>query len=223
IGLGELRAHRRRTVDAERLALSDEALALVAREAEGSLRDAQSLLEQVLTVAGGGADDAAVRQVLGAADRRLVVAVADAILAGDPGACVRHLAELHAHGYDAQRFCRDLLEHFRHLAVLAATGERGAAPGGLWDRFLARVQEEKLVAPYMMLLSGTLLAADGEALRIGIENEAARRELSRKETLQRLRAIASEVAGRELRVEVGPLPSEHAAQAPLAQARRRTE
>ena len=101
---------------------------------------------------------------------------------------------------------------------------REAAPaGGLWDRFLARVQEEKLVAPYMMLLSGTLLAADGEALRIGIENEAARRELSRKETLQRLRAIASEVAGRELRVEVGPLPSEHAAQAPLAQARRRTE
>src|SRR5229473_2203222 len=124
IGLGELRAHLRRTVDAERLALSDEALALVAREAEGSLRDAQSLLEQVLTVAGSAADDAAVRQVLGAADRRLVVAVADAVLAGDPGACVRHLAELYAHGYDAQRFCRDLLEHFRHLAVLAATGER---------------------------------------------------------------------------------------------------
>src|SRR2546425_1042318 len=232
------------------------------------------------------------------------------------------LGELRAHGYDAQRFCRDLLEHFRHLAVLAATGERAlvaelpeaevaalaaqagrrsaddlqrffrllleadealaaparsvdpklvlemcvvrlatlppllplddilhrleafgagnpaapgggaarenvprpreAAPGGgLWDRFLARVQEEKLVAPYMMLLSGTLLAADGEALRIGIDNEAARRELSRKETLQRLRAIASEVAGRELRVEVGPLPSEHAGPAPLAPARRR--
>jgi DNA polymerase-3 subunit gamma/tau len=324
IGLSELRAHLRRTAQAEQLALSDEALALVAREAEGSLRDAQSLLEQVMTVAGRGADEAAVRQVLGAADRRLVVAVADAVLAGDPGACVRHLAELHAHGYDAQRFCRDLLEHFRHLAVLAATGERAlvaelpeaevnalvaqagrrspddlqrffrllleadealAAParsvdpklvlemcvvrlatlppllpvddilrrlealgagnpappagaagresvprpreaatgGGLWDRFLARVQEEKLVAPYMMLVSGTLLAADGEALRIGIDNEAARRELSRKEILERLRAIASEVAGRELRVEVGPLPSEHAAQAPLAQARRRTE
>src|SRR5207244_1375722 len=86
--------------------------------------NAQFLLEQVLTVAGSAADDAAVRQVLGAADRRLVVAVADAILAGEPGACVRHLAELHAHGYDAQRFCRDLVEHFRHLAVLAATGER---------------------------------------------------------------------------------------------------
>src|SRR6266852_2143233 len=327
IGLGELRAHLRRTADAEGLQLSDDALALVAREAEGSLRDAQSLLEQVLTVAGGGADAAAVRQVLGAADRGLVVAVAESILASDPGACVRQLAELHAHGYDAQRFCRDLLEHFRHLAVLAATGERalvadlpeaevealaaqaarrsaddlqrffrllleadealatparsvdpklvlemcvvrlatlqpllplddilrrleavgagspaasGPAPagaprastprpreaapgGGLWEQFLARVQEEKLLAPYMWLRSGTLLAAEGGTLRIGIENEAARRELSRKEILQRLRAIATEVAGRELRVEVGPLPNEHAAQAPLAQARRRTE
>src|SRR5689334_583664 len=124
IGLGELRAHLKRTVAAEGIVLSDEALAMVAREAEGSLRDAQSLLEQVLTVAGTAADDATVREVLGAADRRLVVAVAAAVLAGDPGACIRHLAELHGHGYDAQRFCRDLLEHFRNLAVLRATGER---------------------------------------------------------------------------------------------------
>ncbi len=327
IGLGELRAHLRRTVDAEGLVLPDEALALVAREAEGSLRDAQSLLEQILAV-GGPVDAAAVRQVLGAADHGLVLAVTDAILAGDPGACIRRLGELHAHGYDPQRFCRDLLEHFRHLAVLAATGERAlvadlpeaevqaltaqaerrssddlqrffrllletdealatparsvdpqlvlemcvvrlatlqpllplddilrrleafgagtpsasappakpgprasappgprtAAPGGdLWERFLVRVQEEKLLAPYMMLRSATLLTAEGEALCIGIDNEAARRELSRKEILQRLRAIATEVAGRTLRVEVGPLPSEHAEQAPLAQARRRTE
>jgi DNA polymerase III subunit gamma/tau len=323
IGLGELRTHLRRTADAEGLRLSDESLALVAREAEGSLRDAQSLLEQVLTVAGASADDASVREVLGAADRRLVVAVADAVLAGDPAGCIRQLAALHSHGYDAQRFCRDLLEHFRHLAVLAATRERalladlpeaevealaaqaerrspddlqrffrllveadealatpartvdpklvlemcvlrlatlppllpvddivrrlealgaggvpapgggvrasgpspsGTAPAaGLWDRFLARVHEEKLVAPYMMLLSGTLLSSEGGALRIGIDNEANRRELSRKETLQRLRAIASEVAGRELQIELGPLPSEHAGQAPLAQARRRTQ
>jgi DNA polymerase-3 subunit gamma/tau len=317
IGLGELRAHLRKTVDAEGLQLSDEALALVAREAEGSLRDAQSLLEQVLTVAGTAADDATVREVLGAADRRLVVAVADAIIASDPGACIRQLTELHAHGYDAQRFCRDLLEHFRHLAVLGATGERAlladlpeaevaalvaqaarrspddlqrffallldadetlsapartvdptlvlemcavrlatlapllpvddilrrlealgtgagpaspaAAPSGgrpagtvLWDRFLARVKEEK-VSLYLALAAGKLLAADGGTLRIGVENEAMRRELSRKETLVRLGAIAGEIAGRDVRVEVGPLPSEHAGDAPLAQARRKTE
>src|SRR5262245_53973697 len=300
IGLGELRAHLKRTVDAEGLKLSDDALALVAREAEGSLRDAQSLLEQVLTVAGTAADDATVREVLGAADRRLVIAVADAIIATDPGACIRQLTELHAHGYDAQRFCRDLLEHFRHLAVLGATGDRtlladlpeaevaalvaqaerrsaddlqrffaillaadetlsapartvdptlvlemcavrlatlppllpvddilrrlealgtgagsAAGPasaggtvradgGALWDRFLARVKQEK-VSLYLTLAAGKLLGTDGGTLRIGIENEAMRRELSRKETLGRLATIAGEIAGRDVRVEVGPL------------------
>src|SRR5690242_16172002 len=124
IGLAELRAHLRKTADAEGLKLSDDALALIAREAEGSLRDAQSLLEQVLAIAGDTPDDAAVREILGAADRRLVVAVADAILAADPGAAIRRIGELHAHGYDPQRFCRDLLDHFRHLAVLRTTGDR---------------------------------------------------------------------------------------------------
>src|SRR5262249_49986594 len=124
IGLGELRAHLRKTVDTEGIALSDDGLALIAREAEGSLRDAQSLLDQVLAMAGQAADDAAVREILGAADRRLVVAVVDDVLAGDPAACLRDLAQLHGHGYDPQRFCRDLLEHVRHLAVLRATGDR---------------------------------------------------------------------------------------------------
>jgi len=324
IGLGELRASLRKAVDAEKMELSDDALALIAREAEGSLRDAQSLLEQLLAVAGTTVDDATVRSVLGAADRRLVFAVADAILAADPGACVRHLAELYGHGYDAQRFCRDLLEHFRNLAVVRTTGDRtlvadlpeaevdavtaqaarrsaddlqrcfallldadetlaapartvdpqlvlemavvrlatlapllpvddilrrlealgGAAPGaapapgagtdrkavalapahagGLWESFLARVKQEK-VSLYMSLATGKLIASDGGTLRIGIENESMRRELGRKETLDRLRAIARDVAGRELAVEVGPVPPEHAGDTPLAQARKRTE
>jgi DNA polymerase III gamma/tau subunit len=322
IGLGELRAHLRKTVDGEGIKLSDESLALVAREAEGSLRDAQSLLEQVLAVVGKAADDATVREVLGAADRRLVVAVADAVLAADAAAAFRRLAELHAYGYDAQRFCRDLLEHFRNLAVLRATGERAllaelpeaevealvaqaerrsaddlqrffrllleadetlsapartvdpklvlemtvvriatlppllpvddilqrlealaggkvvaakpASPGSvktatpatgggdLWDRFLTRVREDK-ISLYMQLAGGKLLSTEGDLLRIGVENEAMRRELSRKETLQRLKTIAREISGRDLRVEVGPLPEEHAGEAPLAQARRRTE
>src|SRR5213596_1877775 len=143
IGLGELRAHLRRTVDAERLALSDEALALVAREAEGSLRDAQSLLEQVLTVAGGGADDAAVRQVLGAADRRLVVAVADAILAGDPGACVRHLAELAATG---ERALMAELPEAEVDALAAQAGRRSADDLQRFFRLLLEA-DEALAAP----------------------------------------------------------------------------
>jgi hypothetical protein len=90
----------------------------------------------------------------------------------------------------------------------------------MWQEFLARVRQEK-VSLYMALAAGKLLALEGEALRIGIDNEAMRRELSRRETLDRLRDIAGAVAGRTLRVEIGPVPSEH--ETPLAVARRRTE
>jgi len=324
IGLKELRAHLGRAAAGEKAALSEDAIALIAREAEGSLRDAQSLLEQVLAAADGATDVAAVRTVLGAADRRLVVDVTDAILASDPAAVVRRLGELHAHGYDPQRFCRDLLEHFRDLAVLRATGDRsllaelpeaevqalvaqaerrssddlqrffqlllkadealavpartvdprlvlemcavrlatlppllpvdevlgrleslaGGAPpsaagaaaprtsraepprsavsGGLWEQLLERVQRDKK-ALYMALATGRLVAASDTALQIGIENEAMRRELSRRETLEQLRACAREVTGRDVTVEIGPLPPERAGDAPLAEARRRTE
>jgi DNA polymerase-3 subunit gamma/tau len=326
IGLRELREHLAGAAAAEGIAIPEDALALVAREAEGSLRDAQSLLEQVLAAADGPIDAAAVRTLLGAADRALVVAVADAILAGDPAAVVRRLAELHAHGYDAQRFCRDLLEHFRDLAVVRTTGDvslladrpdaevqtladqaerrsgddlqrffqlllradealavpartvdprlvlemcavrlatlppllpiddvlarlesltggapaaaaaapsprattapppsaRGAGGDGLWERLLECVQRDRK-AIYMALATGRLLAAEGDALRIGVENEAMRRELSRRETIEHLRACAREITGRDVSVEVGPLPAERADEAPLAQARRRTE
>ena len=50
-----------------------------------------------------------------------------------------------------------------------------------------------------------------------------RRDLLRRETLDQLRAIAREVAGPAVNVEVGPVPPEHAAETPLAQARKRTE
>jgi hypothetical protein len=84
------------------------------------------------------------------------------------------------------------------------------------------VREEK-VALYLSLARARLLSAEGEALRIGVESEAMRRDLTRRETLECLEAIAREVAGRPLRVEVGPLPRELTAETPMAQARRRTE
>src|SRR5580765_8013251 len=71
IGLGALTAELRRAVEREGVALPEGTLALVAREAEGSLRDAQSLLEQVLAAGEGTPDEATARALLGAADRAL--------------------------------------------------------------------------------------------------------------------------------------------------------
>src|SRR5215813_11254652 len=102
IGLDELTAHLGRTVAAEQRTIGPAALAMLAREADGSLRDAQSLLEQVLATGAATIDEAMVREVIGGADRGLVLEVAGAVLDGDAGACVRALRTLYAHGYDAR-------------------------------------------------------------------------------------------------------------------------
>src|SRR5262249_39276533 len=53
----------------------------------------------------------------------------DAILAGDARACLAALRSLYARGYDARRFCRDLLEHLRHLTVFRTTNDRELLAG----------------------------------------------------------------------------------------------
>src|SRR5258706_5707227 len=73
IGLQELVDHLARTVAAEGRAMTPAALALLAREADGSLRDAQSLLEQVLATGSASVDEAMLREVIGGADRQLAV------------------------------------------------------------------------------------------------------------------------------------------------------
>jgi len=94
--------------------------------------------------------------------------------------------------------------------------------GGVWEGVLRRVQDER-VSLYMALAAARPLGMADGVLRIGVENEALRRECSRKESLEILRTIASEVAGRALQVDIGPLPAAHAQDTPAAQAKRRTE
>ncbi len=107
----------RQIAGAEHIDISDGALFLIAREGEGSMRDAQSLLDQVLAGASGAVQDADVLEALGVADRRVIAAVADAIIARDAAGVLPPLDDAYRHGCDLRRFTRDLLEHVRNLAV----------------------------------------------------------------------------------------------------------
>jgi DNA polymerase-3 subunit gamma/tau len=101
----------------EGITVSPRALLMMAREGEGSMRDAQSLLDQVIAFAGKTIRDEDVLAALGLADRKLLYAAAEAILDHNPTQALERLNELHLFGYDMRRFARDLLEHFRNLAV----------------------------------------------------------------------------------------------------------
>ena len=101
----------------EGIEISDRALFLIAREGEGSMRDAQSLFDQVIASAGKTIRDEDVVSALCLAYRKLLYAVADAIVQRNPSRALEILNELHLYGYDMRRFARELLEHFRNLAV----------------------------------------------------------------------------------------------------------
>jgi DNA polymerase-3 subunit gamma/tau len=88
------------------------------------MRDAQSLLDQVVASAAGPVSDEDVLAALGIADRALIYDTGDAIIGGDAARALELLDGVHQQGYDMRRLTRDLLEHFRNLAVLKVSGGR---------------------------------------------------------------------------------------------------
>ena len=119
----------------EGLDITDEALLLLAREADGSMRDAQSLLEQVLAMAepAGRKDkkaqvnEALLQEVLGLAERRTLYEISAAVIRGDARRCVELVAQAVAQGRDVNRLSRDLVEHFRNLLVARLASGRNDA------------------------------------------------------------------------------------------------
>jgi DNA polymerase-3 subunit gamma/tau len=104
----------------EEIAAEGEALALIARAAEGSVRDALSLLDQAIAHAGGsshkavGADD--VRQMLGLADRTRVIDLFEALMRGDPSRALKELRGQYDSGADPAVVLADLAE-FTHFVT----------------------------------------------------------------------------------------------------------
>lgn len=95
-----------------------EALLILAREADGSMRDAQSLLEQVLAFAGDRKLDAELmREALGVVDSSLLEATLDSILSHQPGEVFEHIDRLYQRGLDFKRFGDALITYTRDLLV----------------------------------------------------------------------------------------------------------
>ncbi len=114
----ELHAHLRKVADGEKIRVSDEALARVARAAEGSVRDALSLFDQVLAFSGSEVRDEDVSALLGLIDRELLLRAAGAVVAGDSLGALELVETLADYGADYRNFARELLLHFREILLL---------------------------------------------------------------------------------------------------------
>jgi DNA polymerase-3 subunit gamma/tau len=109
---------RLRAIAAEEgVVIGDKVLFTLAREAEGSMRDAQSLLDQITAGAAGEIADDDALAVLGIADHQVVLDLAEAVIAAQPAEALAVLEDVYRKGGDMRRLTRDLLEYFRDLAV----------------------------------------------------------------------------------------------------------
>jgi len=111
----------------EKVEISPEALALIARAADGSVRDGLSMLDQAIAHGGGVVDAAQVRDMLGLADRSKVLDLFEKTLRGDAKAVVAALGEMHDSGADPVVILQDLLELTHWVTRLKVAPEAGAS------------------------------------------------------------------------------------------------
>jgi DNA polymerase-3 subunit gamma/tau len=107
----------RRVAEAEGIRLSEAALSLVARSAEGGMRDALSMLDQVRAACGEEASDEAVAEALGAVDAGGICRLAGALVRRDGAAVLEEVGALHARGQEMRRVADELVRHLRDVVV----------------------------------------------------------------------------------------------------------
>ncbi len=129
IALPKVVARLRYIVDAEKVEISDRALALVARRGEGSMRDSLSSLDQVIAFCGESVNDEDVQGLLGMVDRRLLLDIVEALVLKDSRRALAALQRADAMGISFRQLCQQLVDVFRSLVFLKVMED----PGELLD------------------------------------------------------------------------------------------
>ncbi|NJC41256.1 DNA polymerase-3 subunit gamma/tau [Brevundimonas alba] len=142
--------HLARIADREGMKIEQDALALIARAAEGSVRDGLSLLDQALVQGEKGetVQTTVVRDMLGLADRSQTIALFEAVMAGRTPEALELFRTLYGYGADPVQVTNDLLEHCHAASVAKMLGPQATR--------LPNDQAQKLTALGAVISAGTL-------------------------------------------------------------------
>ena len=181
IGADKLAAHFGKVVAAEGAQAEEEALALIARAAEGSARDGLSILDQAIAHAdmeGGGVSAAQVREMLGLSDRGAIRRLLGLLLEGDAAAALKALRDQYDLGVDPVGVLRGLLEAVHGVTMAKMGGSADPAQSAeereALNGWAARLSFSQLHRLWQLLLKG-----HDEAARAVMPLEAAEMALLR--------------------------------------------
>jgi len=158
----EIATHLKKIADREGLSLNDEAIGLIARAAQGSIRDSLSLLDQV--VAFGARTSGEVSEALGLIPGDLVRELAVSVLRGEPAQAILAIEKVHRFGGDIQHLSQDLLLFLRDLALFAEFGRDGET---LYTRPIQELEEvpDGLLDPLVLSELVDMLSRGLEGIR----------------------------------------------------------
>ncbi len=118
VAYGELIHALRKITDTESISIDEQSLLYIAKRAEGSVRDAQSILEQVIAYCGKEIGQDKVAELLGIVGSESIQTISDAILSGHVEDILDVVNALVIQGHDLEEFYKELIEHFRNLLVI---------------------------------------------------------------------------------------------------------
>lgn len=107
----------RTILNAEQIGADEKALSIIGQEAQGSMRDALSILDQVLAAGASDITAQIVADLLGVVEGRVFLDLSKAILDSDPRTCIEIVRHVDHDGYDIPTFSKGLLEHLGNLVV----------------------------------------------------------------------------------------------------------
>ena len=128
--------------EAEQISIPEDALREIARAGEGSMRDAQSAFDQVISFAGNQIKKEDVEQALGVAGADILIRVMNGIAAHQPAEALAVVEEVVMRGHDLRNFSRDLLAHFRDLLVTKVSGSEELLESAVCDHEELRRQAD---------------------------------------------------------------------------------
>ncbi|HUK99376.1 MAG TPA: DNA polymerase III subunit gamma/tau [Nitrospirota bacterium] len=123
ISLREIIEQLRKIADSEELTISDQGLAIIARAAEGSMRDSQSLLDQAVSYSGKVIKDEDLQATLGSVAQNALLKFTASLLVKDAAELLKQVDELLEQGQDIHQFLSRVIEHLRNLMVIKLAKE----------------------------------------------------------------------------------------------------
>jgi len=165
IGAAEISARLRDICKADGYACDGGALQVISRRAEGSMRDAESLLEQVLAFSGGRVTEADIAPIVGLAGSDLVIGLVGAVAAGDRRSVLGIIAEAMDAGIDPGDLASAVLDHIRLMLVASIDAESRELESLADEVRAATVESAKKVGTERLLTMLTMLTRSDTSIR----------------------------------------------------------